>query len=87
MAEVGISIKVMPEGTDVDLVDLRARVLAAVPDGITVANVTETPVAFGLKALVIDFIAGDESPDALEAAIMAVDGVARAEIEKVGRLF
>jgi elongation factor 1-beta len=87
MAEVGISIKVMPEGTDVDLEVLRERVMAAVPDGITVADVTVMPVAFGLKALVIDFIAGDESPDALEEAIAGVEGVARAEIEKVGRLF
>jgi elongation factor 1-beta len=87
MAEVGITIKVMPEGTDVDLDELRERVLAAVPQEIKVSNVNVAPVAFGLKALVIDFIAGDESPDALEDAIAAVEGVARAEIEKVGRLF
>jgi len=87
MAEVGISIKVMPEGTEVDPDQLRERVLAAVPNNVKVSDVAVVPVAFGLKALVIDFITGDESPDALEEAITSVDGVSRAEIEKVGRLF
>ena len=62
MAEVGISIKIMPEGTDVDLDQLRERVLAAVPNNVKVSDVAVVPVAFGLKALVIDFITGDESP-------------------------
>ncbi|HDS59609.1 MAG TPA: elongation factor 1-beta [Thermoplasmatales archaeon] len=87
MAEVGIRMKIMPEGTDVDLDELQERVLAAVPDNVRVSNVDVAPVAFGLKALVIDFIAGDESPDALEEALSGVEGVARAEIEQVGRLF
>lgn len=87
MAQVGIKIKIMPEGTDIDLDDLKERVLAAVPDGVTVSHIDIAPVAFGLKALVIDVIAGDESPDALEEALSSVEGVARAEIEQVGRLF
>ena len=87
MAEVGIRIKIMPEDTDIDLDALQEQVLAAVPDTVRVSHVDIVPVAFGLKALVVDFIASDDSPDALEEALSSVEGVARAEVEQVGRLF
>ena len=44
------------------------------------------PVAFGLKALLINMVMQDESPDELIEKISEMEGVGRAEIEKVGRL-
>jgi elongation factor 1-beta len=87
MGEVGITIKVMPDGMDIDLEELKDKVIKTIPEGIKVSGANIVPIAFGLKALVIDMIMGDESPDELVDAISSIDGVSRAEIEKVGRLF
>ena len=77
----------MPTGTEVDLESLRERVIEAVPDTAKVQGTDIAPVAFGLKAVMLDLVTGDESPDELVDMLAGVDGVARIEIEKVGRLF
>ena len=77
----------MPTGTEVDLESLRERVIEAVPDTAKVQGTDIAPVAFGLKAVMLDLVTGDESPDELVDMLAEVDGVARIEIEKVGRLF
>ncbi|MEA2054667.1 MAG: elongation factor 1-beta [Candidatus Thermoplasmatota archaeon] len=87
MGEVGITIKIMPDGMNIDLENLKERVVETIPGGIKVTNTEIVPIAFGLKALVLDMIMGDESPDELVDRISSAEGVARAEIEKVGRLF
>lgn len=87
MGDVGITLKVMPTGTEVDLESLEERVLEAVPDTAKVQGTNIAPVAFGLKAVMLDLVTGDESPDALVDTLSSVDGVARIEVEKVGRLF
>lgn len=87
MGDVGITLKIMPTGTEVDLESLRERVIEAVPDTAKVQGTDIAPVAFGLKAVMLDLVTGDESPDELVDMLAEVDGVARIEIEKVGRLF
>jgi translation elongation factor aEF-1 beta len=87
MGDVGITLKVMPTGTEIDLESLKERVLEAVTDTAKVQGTDIAPVAFGLKAVMVDLVTGDESPDELVDMLSEVDGVARIEIEKVGRLF
>ncbi|MGC9307977.1 MAG: elongation factor 1-beta [Thermoplasmatota archaeon] len=87
MGDVGITLKIMPTGTEVDLESLRERVIEAMPDTAKVQGADIAPVAFGLKAVMLDLVTGDESPDELVDMLAEVDGVARIEIEKVGRLF
>ncbi len=87
MGDVGITLKIMPTGTEVDLEALKERVIETVPDTAKVQGTDITPVAFGLKAVMLDLVTGDESPDELVDTLSEVDGVARIEIEKVGRLF
>ena len=87
MGDVGITLKIMPTGTEVDLESLRERVIEAVPDTAKVQGTDIAPVAFGLKAVMLDLVTGDESPDELVDMLAGVDGVARIEIEKIGRLF
>ncbi|KAA0001971.1 MAG: elongation factor 1-beta [Thermoplasmata archaeon] len=86
MGEVGITIKIMPEDMEIDLEELKKKIEEVVPERIKIMKTEVTPVAFGLKALLFDMIMQDESPDELIEKISDVEGVGRAEIEKVGRL-
>ena len=88
MARVIITMRIMPEGVDVDLDDLLERIRAAVPEGTDVRANEIVPVAFGLNALRINF-AREESmggTDDIEAAISALEGVAQVEVERVSRM-
>ncbi len=88
LARVIITIRVMPEDVDVDLDDLLERIRQNVPDGTDVRANEVVPVAFGLKALRVNF-ARDESlggTDDIEAAIGNLEGVAQVEVEVVSRI-
>ena len=88
MARVIITIRVMPEGVDVDLDDLLERIRKNVPEGTDVRANEVVPVAFGLKALRIN-LARDESlggTDDIEEALGNLEGVAQVEVETVSRI-
>ena len=88
MARVIITIRVMPEDVDIDLDDLFERIKNSVPEGTDVRANEVVPVAFGLKALRINF-ARDESlggTDDIEEAIGNLDGVSQVEVEVVSRI-
>ena len=88
MARVIITIRVMPEGVDVDLDDLLERIRKKVPEGTDVRANEVVPVAFGLKALRIN-LARDESlggTDDIEEALGNLEGVAQVEVETVSRI-
>ena len=88
MARVIITIRVMPEGVDVDLDDLLERIRKNVPEGTDVRANEVVPVAFGLKALRIN-LARDESlggTDDIEDALGNLEGVAQVEVEVVSRI-
>lgn len=88
MARVIITIRVMPEGVDVDLDDLLERIRQNVPEGTDVRANEVVPVAFGLKALRIN-LARDESlggTDDIEEALGNLEGVAQVEVETVSRI-
>jgi elongation factor 1-beta len=79
MGNVALILRVMPESPDVDLEDLKTRLRAEIKG---LQDIREEPIGFGLKALKIAVVvsdAGGES-DAIEAEIMALDGVERAEV-------
>ena len=87
MGEVGIIVKIMPESMEIDLEKLKEKVKEVVPEGVKITKTDVAPIAFGLKALLVEMITKDESPDELMEKISGIEGVSRAEIEKVGRLF
>lgn len=89
MANVIITLKIMPESPDVDLDAVQQaaeeKIVASVGDGDRKVEVE--PVAFGLKALRLTFVA-DESEgttDELEAAIAEIEGVNSVEAVDVRR--
>ena len=86
MGEVALTVKIMPESMDIDLEKLQSKIEGTIPENIKIMGTEVVPVAFGLKALLINMVMQDESPDELIEKISELEGVGRAEIEKVGRL-
>jgi elongation factor 1-beta len=88
MARVVMTMKIMPDGVEIDLDDLLEQIKSAVPEGTDVGAVETQPIAFGLKAIRMNLVR-DESlggTDDIEAAISAVEGVAQVEVEMVSRM-
>ncbi|TFH08303.1 MAG: elongation factor 1-beta [Candidatus Thorarchaeota archaeon] len=88
MARVVMTIKIMPDGVEIDLDDLLEQIKSVVPEGTDVGAVETQPIAFGLKAIRMNLVR-DESlggTDDIEAAISAVEGVAQVDVEMVSRM-
>ncbi len=88
LARVIITLRIMPEDVDVDLEELIEKIKGAVPEGTDVRANEIVPIAFGLKAIRMN-VARDESlggPNDIEAAIMAIEGVAQVEVEMLSRM-
>ncbi|MEE9353650.1 MAG: elongation factor 1-beta [Candidatus Thorarchaeota archaeon] len=88
MARVVITLKIMPDGIDVNMDDLLERVKGAIPEGTDVRANEVIPVAFGLKALRMNVVREESmgGTDDIEEAITALDGVAQVEVEMVSRM-
>ncbi len=88
MARVVMTLKIMPDGVEIDLDDLLERIKSSIPEGTDVGAIERQPVAFGLIAIRMNLVR-DESlggTDDLEEAISAVEGVAQVEVEMVSRM-
>ncbi|MHA1614889.1 MAG: elongation factor 1-beta [Candidatus Thorarchaeota archaeon] len=88
MARVVMTMKIMPDGVEIDLDDLLERIKSSIPERTDVGAIERQPVAFGLIAIRMNLVR-DESlggTDDLEEAISAVEGVAQVEVEMVSRM-
>jgi elongation factor 1-beta len=88
MAQVIITLRVMPESPDVDMAQLADKVKGAVKNfGGEVGKEDIKPVAFGLKSLDSIFIMDEAkgSTDKLEEEISSWDEVASCEVTDVRR--
>ena len=89
MAKVVVTIRIMPESPDSNLVRIRNSALSSIKAyaGNTETKVEEKPVAFGLKAVEIIFVMEESkgSPDTLVEKIGKIEGVNSAEITDVRR--
>tara|TARA_Y100000310_G_C20500388_1_gene723682 strand:- start:412 stop:687 length:276 start_codon:yes stop_codon:yes gene_type:complete len=88
MAEVIITLKVMPDSPERDLNDLKEHITAQVKDfGGDVGKTEEEPIAFGLKALLIIFVMDEAkgSTEELEKQIAGLDGVQSVDVTDVRR--
>ncbi|MBN2517222.1 MAG: elongation factor 1-beta [Candidatus Altiarchaeota archaeon] len=81
MGEVLCTIRVMPTGVDVDL----ERVKADIQKALSPNEISELPVAFGLKALIVKKIIPDSEggTEVLEGKIKGTEGVESAETVEV----
>jgi elongation factor 1-beta len=83
MADVILTLKVMPRDTDVDLGQLEMKIKQTV----RADRVVQEPIAFGLVALNVTTIIQDAAGevDAVEEKIRSIEGVGEVEITEVTR--
>jgi elongation factor 1-beta len=88
MGQVGLQYRVLPESTEIDLVNLQDSIRGALPEGAELKAAETKPVAFGLKALHLLIVMEDKQGgvDTLEQAIAGVQGVQSVEILQMGLL-
>ena len=88
MGDVAITYKVMPEGLETDLNELKEKLNNDLGQICRVNKIEERPLAFGLKALIVQVIMkdGEGVVDMLEAKIREVPGVQNADVEDMGLL-
>ncbi len=88
MADVVITLRIMPKSPETDLkaIEEKAKVFIAEYGG-EVGKVEEKPVAFGLKALELIFVSNEDigSTDRLEQNIAAIESVSSVEVTDVRR--
>jgi len=84
MAEVAVTLRLMPDSTEVDLEKLEAKVR----ERIKVHSVSREPIAFGLEALrvvaVVEDAAGGTEP--LENELLSIPGVGNVQVTSLTRL-
>jgi elongation factor 1-beta len=88
VGEVGLQYRVLPEGVEVDLEDLKKKIQGALPAGSALRASETKPLAFGLSALHVLIVLDDKKGGAeqVEAAITGVPGVQSVEIVQMGLL-
>ena len=89
MAQVVVTLRIMPQNTEIDLAELESR---AKKEIVNFCNSQEFktqihPIAYGLKALVIYFVMDENigSTENLEEKIKKIDGVESVEVTDVRR--
>jgi elongation factor 1-beta len=89
MADVIITLNIMPDSPDVNLKKIETDSLEKIKSfsGMDNHKVEIVPVAFGLKAVKIMFVMAESkgATDALEADISKIDGVNSVEVTDVRR--
>lgn len=89
MAKAVVTVKIMPESPNIDLVELEKKAKKVIADfvGKGETRSSEEPIAFGLKALKIIFVMDENkgSPDPVAEKIATLEGVNSAEIIDVRR--
>jgi elongation factor 1-beta len=78
MSKVAVTIRVMPEGTEVDLNELEKRIRELAQ----VTSVSREPIAFGLEALLLVAIVPDAAggSEPLERALQELPGVGSVQV-------
>lgn len=88
MGDVAVRMRVMPEGIEVDLAQIKEKIGGVIPSYARLHAIEEMPIAFGLKALIVVAIMGDRAggTEELESNIGKIPGVESVEVEEVGLL-
>ena len=89
MARVVVSLRIMPQGIDVDLTELESKAKKEIVNFCSSKEFKTTiqPIAFGLKSLDIIFVMNESkgSTEVLENKISQIDGVESVEVTDVRR--
>jgi len=87
MARLVARIKVLPTDIDVNLDAVVNKLKSSLPDGMEIKNSAKEPIAFGLNALMVDFLLDDKEGqmDMLESMLKETDGVSEIEVMNISR--
>jgi len=87
MARLIARIKVLPTDIDVNLDALSNKLKSSLPNGMELKNSLKEPIAFGLNALIVDFLLDDKEGqmDMLESMVRQTEGVSEIEVMKISR--
>lgn len=87
MARLVARIRILPAEAESNLENVVESIKKSVPPGMEMKNSSMEPIAFGLKAIVGDFLLDDAEGqmDKLEESIKSVEGVGEIEVTNISR--
>ena len=87
MARLVVRIRILPAEAESNLEDVVQLIKRSVPEGMEMKSSTLEPIAFGLKAIVGDFLLDDAEGqmDKLEESIKSVEGAGELEVMNISR--
>lgn len=87
MARLVARIKVLPKDIEVELDSVLSKLSSSLPDGMAIKNSAKEPIAYGLDALMVDFLLDDKEGqmDSLESTIKQTEGVGEIEVVNISR--
>jgi elongation factor 1-beta len=87
MARLVARIKILPADAETNVDSIIQSLKGSVPEGMELKGHAKEPIAFGLNAVVGDFMLDDAEGqmDKLEDAIRAVAGVGEIEVMNISR--
>jgi elongation factor 1-beta len=87
MARLVARIKLLPADIDVNLDTMVTKLRSSMPHGMEIRNSVKEPIAFGLNALIVDFLLDDKEGqmDMLENSVKQTEGVGEIEVMNISR--
>ena len=87
MARLVVRIRILPAEAESDLASVSETLKKSLPDGMELKSSSIEPIAFGLNAIVGDFLLDDAEGqmDKLEECIKSVEGVGEIEVTNISR--
>ncbi len=87
MARLVVRVKVMPSDAETNLDSVIESLKKSVPEGMELSKHVKEPIAFGLHAIIGDYMLDDSEGqmDKLEDAIKTVQGVGEIEVMNISR--
>ena len=87
MARLVVRIRILPAEAESNLEEVVELIGKSVPEGMELKSSSMEPIAFGIKAIIGDFLLDDAEGqmDKLEESIKQVNGVGEIEVMNISR--
>jgi len=87
MARLVVRMRILPAEAESNLEEVIELIEKSVPEGMEMKSSSLEPIAFGLKAVISDFLLDDAEGqmDKLEESIKRVQGVGEIEVTNISR--